>query len=403
MNGVLCRIIACSAVLCTGGCADDVHRAGAVSTAIDTVGGIVFVRNAGAPAQWSLTELRSLGSAGMVGEPRDDEFGRIVGVLADGAGNIYVADATATEIRVFPPTDGPVRRMGRRGAGPAEYATLQSIGWLGDTLAVLDPGNGRLGLFSRDGEWLGQRPYMALSGAQVRLYATGANELYMPFVRGGSIVFVRQTAAGTGDTLAYDIAKPGATEASEVLAQSRRLSVVCRHSANRGISSYVADIAPRAIVVPAPNGLRAAVWSSEYRVAFVNSVGDTTRVVERDVPVQPVADELWAEQERRFREFLDQFDDESCEPRTLPRPDSRRIILDVAFDDTQRIWVERETDTGRAFDVFMQDGELLATVDSPVRNDRVPVFIRGDRLYLVVRDSLDIEYVKEYEVTEADR
>jgi hypothetical protein len=152
-------------------------------------------------------------------------------------------------------------------------------------------------------------------------------------------------------------------------------------------------------VVPAPGRLRAVAWSSQYRISFLKGAGDTVQVVDRDLPVRTIGDEDWRMEEEKYQEFLDTFTDETCEPRSLPRPDHRRLILSIGFDDTGRMWVERETTTGRAFDAFDGEGRLLGSVASPDRLDRVPPFIRSDRMYLVVTDSFDVEYVKAYAIT----
>ena len=383
-------------------CADTVRPTTSAVTTIDTVAGVELVHNAGAPPSWTLIEILTLGSAGGTEAAADDEFGRVSTVIADDSGYVYVADANATEIRVFDAGGTLVRRIGRRGSGPAEYQELQSIGWLGDTLAVLDPGNARLGLFLKSGEWLDHRPYLPLYGDGIRLHSTGLGELYMPFFmpsasRSG-LVYLQQTRSGPGDTITSDVALPGSAAVDELRERQRSLYVICRHSGGRGISSYSATLAPQSIVMPAPAQSRAVAWSSQYRISFLKGAGDTVRVVDRDLAVRAITDEDWLMEEQKYLEFLDTFTDETCEPRSLPRPDQRRIILSISFDDSGRMWVERETTSGRAFDAFDGAGRLLGTVASPDRLDRVPPFIRGDRMYLVVTDSLEVEYVKGYAI-----
>lgn len=243
-----CMVIAAFSAMTLSACADRAQPTTSAVTTIDTVAGVELVHNTGAPPSWLLEEIFTLGSAGGSELAADDEFGRISGVLADESGNVYVADANAAEIRVFEDGGAFVGRIGRKGSGPAEYQQLQSIGWLGDTLAVLDPGNARLGLFLRTGEWLDHRPYMALSGSGIRLYSTGLGELYMPFImrsasRSG-LVYVQQTRSGPGDTISSDVAPPGSAALDELRERQRGVYVTCRHSGGRGISSYSATLAP---------------------------------------------------------------------------------------------------------------------------------------------------------------
>ncbi|MGH7500347.1 MAG: hypothetical protein ACREL7_01180 [Longimicrobiales bacterium] len=390
------------------GCSDAPRSPAGAITTVDTIAGIVHIRSAGSPARWQAIELLTLGSAGLESTEDAQAFARITGVLGDAAGRIYVADGRALEIRVFDADGTVLDRFGAEGAGPGEFGGLQSIAWLGDTLLALDPGNARLGMFSPDGAWLDHRPYMALTGSSIRLFSAGPRDVYMPFYgrigeqRG--LVFVRQRPGGAADTLSGDIGRPGASATSDMRDRIRELTVRCTHSAGQGISTYSADLAPEPVLVPAPDGLRAAAWGATYRIAFLNAVGDTVRIVERDVAGDPLGDEEWRAEERRFEEFLDRFSDETCEPRSLPRPPERRLLLGIFFDQVGRMWVERENATTRAFDIFHPDGTLLATLDySPPRLERVPPHIREDRFYIVVTDSLDIEYVKVFRIDTGDR
>ena len=69
-----------------------------------------------------------------------------------------------------------------RGRGPGEFRNIYSIAWVGDRLLTFDPPLGRLGAFSAEGEWLGQRRTEAAgltgSAADIRLYPVGANEVF---------------------------------------------------------------------------------------------------------------------------------------------------------------------------------------------------------------------------------
>lgn len=373
-----------------------------VTTSTDTINGIEHVRNAGRPDVWQASERLVLGSAGMDAAHEERIFGRVSDVIADADGNLYVADGRALEVRVFAADGEFLRRFGTSGAGPGEFRSLQSIAWLGDTLLALDAGNARLGMLASDGEWLDHRPYMALTGGSVRLRSAGPRDVYMPFIgavgeqRG--LVFVRQTPAGPTDTLSATPSAPGGGVSNDLAGRAQALGVRCTLGTSGGISFHSAERAPRLLLLPAPDGLRVYTWGAEYRIALIDANADTVRVVERDLPGGPLSDAEWADEQQRYQEFLDQFDDETCEPRNLPRPPERRLITDVFFDDRGRMWVERDAGMQPALDVFAPDGHLLATLDIPHHVERVPPYVRGDRLYLVVTDSLDVEYIKVFDV-----
>lgn len=389
----LCHALSLAASL--GGCSADAADKASSSTTIDTVAGVERIRNIGAGPNWSVREVLTLGSSALE-TGATDEFGRIAAAISDSDGNIYVADAQAREIRVFDASGGLVRRIGRSGSGPGEFMTLQSIGWLGDTLVVLDAGNARVGLMSRTGEWIDQRPHARLTGTGLHLHQTGPAELYTPGFRRTQTsienVFARHDALGTKDTIAAprDPARAPA-------------AVACMHNAGGGISFWAVDFSPRLIRLPAPNGERLDLFTGEYKLVFVRPTGDTARVIERDFAPLTLTDAEWAAEEAEFKAWKDKLPPSSCQPASLQRPATTHLIRGVFFDQQQRIWVERRRTAGFTFDVFTRDGRLIGMVDVPARVEQVPVYIRGNRLLLVTADSMDAQQVKVLEVSETRR
>lgn len=394
---LLALTLALAVIAAACGAGDNPAGSGPLTTTVDTVDGVIRVVNQGSPPTWELRELLTLGSAGGAGsEPEDDEFGRITGLLADGDGQIYVADGQSYDIRVFDPEGRLRRRLGRQGAGPGEFGMLQSIGWIGDTLAALDASNGRLGLLRTDGEWVGHRPYMALSGT-IRLHQTGPDEVYMPMIHygddGGDLVYIRQTPVGSADTLAVPAQPTNAPTASS--------SVICRFEG--GVTFYRVDFAPKLIFAPAPGTLGVRAWTADYRIAFTNVAGDTVRLVERDLPPLPVTNEAWRAEEQKFQEWQERFAGASCEPARPSRPAARSTIREIFFDDVGNTWIERETESGWAYDIFDPAGHLLAELPAPDRKTGIPPYVRGDRLHLVVTDEMDVEYVRVFAIERVER
>jgi hypothetical protein len=88
---------------------------------------------------------------GSVDDP-DAGFTRPYLVDIDRDGNLYVGEATDTEIRVLSAEGRLMRRIGRRGAGPGEFEDAPRFGVVGDTVWAFDgSGGGRITLFRRDG------------------------------------------------------------------------------------------------------------------------------------------------------------------------------------------------------------------------------------------------------------
>lgn len=84
-------------------------------------------------------------------------FTRIFGVVVDAEGRMFVGDAGDYAIRVYAPDGSSLGRIGGRGEGPGEFSTLPTFGVRNGTLWATDFRNGRLTLFSTEGELLSSR------------------------------------------------------------------------------------------------------------------------------------------------------------------------------------------------------------------------------------------------------
>jgi hypothetical protein len=70
-------------------------------------------------------------------------------------GRIYTVYPQEQVVRVFEPDGNLYRTIGGRGDGPGEFRSMGSIGWLGDTLWVLDSSGGfAFSLWSEEGQFL---------------------------------------------------------------------------------------------------------------------------------------------------------------------------------------------------------------------------------------------------------
>jgi sugar lactone lactonase YvrE len=348
---------------------------------IDTVAGVVHVRNTGDAPAWELKPVATIGAA-----EGPASFGQVNAVLADADGMIYVADSKAAEIRVFDARGAHVRTLGRRGAGPSEFAMLYSIGWAGDSLAVLDPGNGRIGLMSRTGEWLGQLRHDRISGSGLHMYGIGKALYWMTVLRGegsaGKSAYARYTN-GRLDTLAY----PSSPQVKSAV-------IVCPHPTGGGISFFSNPYAIRPRPVPAPDDRAAVVAGSDYRIALITSAGDTARIIEKRSDGVPISDAEWDEATAEYRDWMAKAPGAKCDPVEYTRPASKPAVRNIFHDDAGRMWVEATSRDGFTFDIFDRDGRQVGSVASPARHRAVPPYIRSDRIYMVTADSLDVQSVR---------
>ena len=372
-------------------CASDADTAPELTVQRDTIDGVAYLRHTGPTVVSQLEPLTSVGLVGMAGdEPSPEEFSRIESVIADAAGDMYVADAFTFEIRVFAPDGRFLRRLSRKGQGPGEIEGMHGTAWLrGDTMVVMDYGNARLSLLTAMGEAVGQWPWLRLTGSGRFLFNGGADEVYAHTLarpRSGEersrSAWVRYTVEGPQDTLdipTFD--PPPGTRA------------ICQGD---GIGFFAHPFGDQLLSRPAPARERVLAWSSEYRLAFVDAAGDTVRVVTRDVAPTALADSVWAPVAEDYAEFRASWAGANCEGE-ITRPQVRPVLEDIVFDHDGRMLVEYLTEAGPAFDLFGLDGVWLATFMSPAdRDPSVAPFLRGDRLYLVTKDDLDVQQVRAY-------
>lgn len=308
--------------------------------------------------------------------PTDDPLLRVVSLAADGDGNIYVADAGASAVRVFDSLGVPVRTVGRKGRGPGEFGELYSLAWAGDTLAALDPQNSRIELVSRSGEWVASWPAARRTGQGVRLYQSGSASFFMqgyrPAVKGTQRLFLRAGPATPADTIVPPPDPPKAPSATGV-----------RCEAKERVDRFGTPWDSRVIDAVSPDGGLVRVRSDDYRIIFFDRTGTPQRVTMYGAVPVPVADAEWDSVLTEYEAWRAKVKPVGCEPASLPRPPARPALRAIEFDDRGRMWTEAAVPGGFNFHVFDSAGGMLANMPAPARDPSVPFVVRRDRIYLV--------------------
>lgn len=383
---------ACTLVLATAltaGCgpdSDPTPTAGDLTTTIDTVNGVVRVMNTGTAPQWDLAPVITIGPRGFgVGEGGPEEFGMASSASLGPDDAVYISDGYNAEVRVFGLDGGHRRTFGRHGEGPGEFASIESLAWVGDRLLALDLIGGRINEFSPEGQPLGQRPATPYWGGSGRggLYPVGDDEVYAEALTwdtaGSSFAYVGQNVAGeTSDTL-----HPPAAPWDH--------GVRCEWDDgwSRGFDIIYS---PRLVAHPGPGASMYSASTDVYSVAVTRGA-DTLRVIERTLPAEPITDEEWGLATADFEAFRDELPRAVCTPRRPVRPVAKPFIDEFFVAPDGRIWVEVMRTAGNRWEVFDPEGRLLASL--PVREwkpQSVPAFGPG-HLVTIRQDSLEIDYV----------
>ena len=358
-------------------------------TTVDTLDGVVHVVNEGDPEHWTLVPLVTVGAE----DEGPEAFGRVVSVLLDGAGTIFVADAILKEIKIFDAGGTFAKSIGRAGSGPGEFGTLASMAWIEDHIAVLDWGNARIGVFYTSGGWVRQWRVQPITGELAWLHSTGPNEVYALILRRyeqglPDIGFVRLTPQGPTDTL--------------IAPKYQQLGpepVQC-DTPDGGLSVFGVPYWPRQITRPAPGIMLSYAVNNTYQIAFLAATDDTVRTVSRnDWTPASITDLEWKEAESEYDDFRERWGSQArCTREDRPRPPGKPAMRSWFFDPAGNMWVEAYDQPGFRWDVFDTDGRLIGTLPAPERDERVQPFVRGDRMALVTRNDLDVQFVTVYRI-----
>lgn len=396
---LVCFVATLALSACSSGAAD---RAGDGWTAtVDTVAGIVHVVNAppAGGAEPTLVGEEDLRIGTMEGG-LPTAFGLIRAIAVLPEGRIAVADAQASEVRVFASDGRHLKTFGGQGQGPGELAGMQGVHVYRGMLRVAEQANGRLSVFDPDTGFVRtyplqlhsysfRGPWKAAVDSEGRTLVASAGQYGEG--RFWNMVRVYDSAMVQIDSLPYhDYTDEG--QADELPGYWR---------VNLGSNAWSWAPIPfyaQAHEVLAPTGefwtttagspqLEVARWSPPADTSLVITslrMGDPVTAAERDSAISALRESL------SDRGGSAPAADASSIPATKP------TAYGLSLDDQGRVWV-RLTEPTRdttAYDVFTPDGRHAATVRLPFRVDPwIPPVVRGEIVWAVVVDDVEVQYV----------
>lgn len=406
------RSIAWIPALCLAAACGEAGGGAQWAGTIEDSAGVQLVRNSVEPMYegevWSFEEVLTVGEA--AGDP-DYQFGQISGLDVTSDGRILVLDQQAGHIKVFSPDGVFERTIGQSGSGPGELgpqAAMLMVG-RGDTVLVPDGGNQRVNLFFLDDSEPISFPLRFEEGIPMRYEMSDQGVLV---AQRRALNLPNQEVQEDRDLIARQAYDGSITDTLMTPPRGETFSF------SGGLPEFH-------FFVPEPawtllnDGSLAFAMSDRFRVNIHALDGSLTRVITMPVERQPVSEE--------DKSIITGMLETVFEQQGVPPQGVELIKQNISFEDTypaftqmrsgpeNSLWVqqvgipsdmteeERENwnpmlDQGSdVWDVFDAEGRLLGIVTMPDRF--TPFSLKGDRMYGVWRDDLEVQYVRVYRVT----
>ncbi|MGD9523392.1 MAG: hypothetical protein AB7N73_05670 [Gemmatimonadales bacterium] len=312
---------------------------------------------------------------------------------------VIVVDNGERHLRVIAPDGSLLRTIGRAGEGPGEFAGPLQLGWLHDTLVVVDPGLARVTLFRAiTGDLLATVPTVPPLSAWVTV--TLADRLYgiSPTWTGG----MRETPSMPGRraralmSTVIPITARGPAPRIPLLRDSliNGDGFDCEHpDGSVDVTAFFPDHGPLVTVLPGP---RLVTATRDSFLLTVRAPGTATPIalIRDPGPRQRVTDRLWDAVTAPWRDAGGRL---RCGAE-LPRPAFVPVVRALQGDGQGRLWVEVSTPGGTEVRVLEGTGSGIGRFPMPGHVIDVPWQVRDGILYLVVADADGLQEIRSYRV-----
>ena len=332
---------------------------------------------------------------------------RSVAVLPDG--RFAVADAQAEEVRLFASDGQHLHTFGGEGEGPGELKGMQGAHVHNGMLRVAEQANARLSVFHPDTGFVRTFPLRLHSYSFWGPWDAAVDSVGRTFVassgqygegRFWNMVRVYDTAMVQLDSIPYHDYTDAPMQ--DEVPGAWRITL-----GNSGFSWAPVPFYARPHEVLAPTG---EFWSTKggsphLEVARWTPAGDTSLVLTS----LRLADRVTsAERDSAMSELRNRLAERTGSPPGLDPsrvPATKPTVYGLFLDDRGRPWVRISPPTANTtdYDVFDRDGRHVETVSMPFRVDGwVPPVVRGDTVWAVVTDEMEVQYVVRAELHSVD-
>jgi hypothetical protein len=345
---------------------------------------------------WTLAEALRVGTVEGAGP---DAFAYLKGLVVLEDGRFAVLDSQAQELRVFGPDGVHVATHGGRGEGPGEFADANGLMLDPDgRIWVPDARNGRMSVFDPEEGFVESFPFAdANFNARWNGALVNGNRIYRPWRSGNRerlhVYDLTMTRVGS-------LPLPSDAAEDEEWDPASQPGAFYQETGG-GYMMYGIPFYPSEVRYLDARGV---FWSTrdgdpQYRIKRWRPGGDTTLLVETRRPPVAVPTVERDSVIDMMREMVSNMGvgawDWSRVPTVSP-------AVEAIFASAEgNVWVRTPSDgEGALFDVYSGDGEYLGTASlapgfGPGLRlfDRVAPVVRGDLIWLIVTDELDVPYV----------
>jgi hypothetical protein len=403
------------ALLLASACAAETESAAHWDGAVRDSAGIEIVENFGEPLwrpgeEWRLVEDLTIG---MREGPPAYQFGRIGSFAELSDGRIVIADRMASELRFFSPEGRHLLSIGKQGQGPKEFGQglLGVLRGPGDTLLVTDYRNQQVHRIAPDGSWqasFSTRPDGEwMNSGWDNVPAGTIFSRFSPVQRPDQppadtldVIVVRNLDGTLGDTLGV---VPTSQSFRFANGEPER-----RYYAGRPDFDVRWD--GRGLITGR---------NDRYQLTWLGPTGEPERIVRLHREPNPFTPEEQATLMARFDEMIEgsslsperkqqvrrtfKFEDHYPYYRRFMNGPQGTLwlrrglpIRDMTAEQVEALDASFAVRPAPGFDVFDGQGRYLGIVEVP---DEMPLgLLQGDRMFGIVKDELDVEYLRIYRI-----